>query len=287
MFVKAIKDSALYTKQLRTIHRTYGSKEVIKSASTLIILNDQGWLLTSKHVAQNFNLANVLNQRYEEYKKDKDENHLSDSDLKAKYNFQKGMPVQLKNQFFGVFQGVPQSIRVLFHKTLDLALVHVEGSDIKMLCEHFPLFSETEVEAGMMLCKLGYPFAEYTCVAYEELTDDINFTQDGQLNSPYFPLDGMVTRKIGDGQKIIGFEMSTPGIRGQSGGPVFDEQGVVYGIQTGTRSHDLDIKMTKTIRLKEGPINQDEYAFLNVGIVISSKEVIEFMRENNVTFRSI
>jgi hypothetical protein len=287
MFVKAIKDSAGFTKQLRTIHRTYGSKEVIKSASTLMTINKDGWLLTSKHVAQNFNLANVLNQRYEEYKKDRDINHMSDADLKAKYQFQKGMPVQLKNQFFGVFQGVPKSIRVVFHKTLDLALVHVEGDDIKMLSTEYPLFSETEVEAGMMLCKLGYPFAEYTCVAYEELTDDINFTQEGQLNSPYFPLEGMVTRKIGDGNSIVGFEMSTPGIKGQSGGPVFDEQGVVYGVQTGTRSHDLDIKMTKTIRLKEGLVEQDEYAFLNVGIVISSKEVIAFLNENNVKYRSI
>jgi S1-C subfamily serine protease len=211
---------------------------------------------------------------------------MTQSEIESKYKYKPGVPVQLKNQFYGVFKGIPSGIKVIFHKTLDLALVKIEG-DVEMLASEYPLFSETEVEVGLMLCKLGYPFSEYTCVAYDETADDILFTQTGKLNSPYFPLDGMVTRKIGNGEKVIGFEMSTPGIKGQSGGPVFDEQGVVYGMQSGTKSHDLDLRMKKSIQTMDGPIDHTTYAFLNVGVVISSIEIIKFLQENNVKHRVI
>lgn len=286
MFVKAIKDSISFTKQLRTIHRTYGSKEVHKSASTLMIINKEGWLLTAKHVAQNFNLANVLNKRYQDYQKAKSDALLSQKEIESKFKYKPGVPIQLKNQFYGVFKGTPSGIKVIFHKTLDLALVKIEG-DVEMLTNEYPLFSETEVEVGMMLCKLGYPFSEYTSIAYDDVQDDINFTQTGKQSSPYFPLDGMVTRKIGNGEKVIGFEMSTPGIKGQSGGPVFDEQGVIYGMQSGTKSHDLDLRMKKSIQTMDGPIDHTTYAFLNVGVVLSSKEIIAFLQENEVKHRVI
>ncbi len=286
MFVKAIKDSASFTKQLRTIHRTYGSKEVHKSASSLIVINKDGWLLTAKHVAQNFQLANALNKRYNEYKTDLSSGQLSNDQLKEKYKYRPGMPIQFKNQFYNVFKGTPSKVQFITHETLDLALIHIEGG-VEMLTNEYPLFSETEVEPGMMLCKLGYPFSEYTTVAYDEVKDDIRFTQEGHHQSPYFPLEGMVTRKIGNQNGVMGFEMSTPGIKGQSGGPVFDEQGVVYGMQSATRSHDLDLRMKKQIMTQDGPAENTSYAFLNVGIVISSKQIIDFMREKDVTFRSI
>lgn len=286
MFVKAIKDSASFTKQLRTIHRTYGSKEVHKSASTLMVINKEGWLLTAKHVAQNFQLANTLNARYTEYKKDRMAGTFTAEQLKEKYKYKTGMPIQLKNQFYNVFKGTPSRVQFITHETLDIALIHIEGG-VEMLTHEYPLFSETEVEPGMMLCKLGYPFSEYTTLKYDELTDDIEFTQEGHHASPYFPLEGMVTRKIGNQKKVIGFEMSTPGIKGQSGGPVFDEQGVVYGMQSATRSHDLDLRMKKQVMTQDGPADHASYAFLNVGIVISAKEIVQFMKDKDVSYRSI
>lgn len=286
MFVKAIKDSISFTKQLRTIHRTYGSKDVHKTASTLMVINQDGWLLTAKHVAQNFNLANILNKRYQDFQHAKKDSVLSQAEIENQFKYKPGVPIQLKNQFYGVFKGTPSGIKVIFHKTLDLALVKIEG-DVDMLTNEYPLFSENEVEVGMMLCKLGYPFSEYTCVAYDAIQDDIVFTQTGKQSSPYFPLDGMVTRKIGNGEKVIGFEMSTPGIKGQSGGPVFDEQGVIYGMQSGTKSHDLDLRMKKSIQTIDGPVDHTTYAFMNVGVVISSREIIAFLEENSVKHRVI
>ena len=54
-------------------------------------------------------------------------------------------------------------------------------------------------------------------------------------NSPTFPIDGIITRLIIQHNRLGGIEMSTPGLRGQSGGPLFDANGIIYGMQSSTR----------------------------------------------------
>jgi len=72
------------------------------------------------------------------------------------------------------------------------------------------------------------PFPEFTNYGYDPISDTIVWTESGQESSPRFPIDGMLTRHVGDTSgKIIAFELSTPGIRGQSGGTAFDTEGRV------------------------------------------------------------
>ena len=62
------------------------------------------------------------------------------------------------------------------------------------------------------------------------MDDDIEWTNSGNPNSPLSPLDGIITRFGVDNNQIVSIEMSTPGLRGQSGGPLFDSEGLVYGM---------------------------------------------------------
>ncbi|XMB71699.1 hypothetical protein RJI07_06195 [Mycoplasmatota bacterium WC30] len=286
MFVNQIKNAIKYTKQLRTITRKFNSKKVNKGVATLIAVNDEGWLITCKHVALNIVTADKLHGKYLKYKNDCASGQYDISQLNKKYGYKESSICQLKNQFFNVFTGKASGFNVHFHDTLDIALIKIDG-DIKMLCSNYPVFSSKNVESGQYLCKLGFPFAEFTCIEYDSAKDDIGFTETGTVQSPYFPLDGMVTRRIADKGKIIGFEMSTPGIKGQSGGPIFDRDNIIWGMQYQTRHLDLDFKMIKKIDRPEGVESSEEYAFMNVGLGISSVELINFMNKFNVKHHSI
>ena len=81
------------------------------------------------------------------------------------------------------------------------------------------------IRQGKYLCRLGFPFPEFTNYKYNEATDNIEWTNTGIQSSPRFPIEGMVTRFISEDNKLSGIELSTPGLRGQSGGPLFNERG--------------------------------------------------------------
>lgn len=280
MFVEAIKTNAPFTKQFRTIQRRFGSQTVEKSAATMMVVNQDGWLLTCKHVATTILLAHKINQQYQNYKQQLARGVSADA-LNKTFKYAPNTTVQLKHQFFDVFKGTPKNMKIHLHKTLDLALIHVQG-DVVMQTTQYPTFSRQDVASGMMLCRLGYPFVEYTSVRYDEGQDDIFFTNEGILNTPYFPLEGMVTRKVAQGQHVSGFEMSTPGLKGQSGGPIFDAEGLVWGIQSMTRHLDLEFKTTKETETG----THDAYAFLHVGMAVSSVEIIRFLEEHQVSFQA-
>lgn len=280
MFVQAIQTNAQFTKQFRTIQRLFGSEEVIKSAASMMVVNAEGWLLTCKHVASGIVLAHQINQHYTQYKQHL-KTHPDPLTTKRQFKYHETSVIQVKHQFFDVFKGQPTNFKLHLHPTLDLALVHVEG-DVTMQTSVYPTFSRTDVDSGMMLCKLGYPFVEYTCVHYDAKQDDIFFTNEGILHTPYFPLDGMVTRRVAQEGKVVGFEMSSPGLKGQSGGPVFDQEGLVWGIQSMTRH--LDLEFTTVKQTARG--TQEAHAYYHVGIAISSVELIRFLEEHHVSFNA-
>jgi hypothetical protein len=94
-----------------------------------------------------------------------------------------------------------------------------------------------ELSQGTSLCKLGFPFHEFkaqfdSASSQFIISDPVTFVR--------YPLDGILTRYINfeapDKSRTAKFvEMSSPGLRGQSGGPWFDVNGVVWGLQSRTQ----------------------------------------------------
>ena len=56
----------------------------------------------------------------------------------------------------------------------------------------------SDVQQGVQAFRLGYPFPEFTNYRYNKDLDDIEWTTEGRQASPAFPIDGIVTRQIGD-----------------------------------------------------------------------------------------
>ena len=178
------------------------------------------------------------------------------------------------------------SLKVIAHPDVDLALMKFDNY-AKLLCDSFPVFAQSSsvLRQGRSICRLGYPFPEFSNYKYESKSDSIEWTPDGQTNTPRFPIDGILTRHLSDGKgKAVGFEVSTPGLRGQSGGPAFDVDGRIVGIQSLTKAHDLnfdvDIKVLR--RGKQKPVK--ESSLLHVGHCIHLDVIKDFMRQNQVNF---
>lgn len=77
-------------------------------------------------------------------------------------------------------------------------------------------------------------------------------------------------------------ETSTPGLRGQSGGPIFDTEGNIWAIQSQTISLPLGFSP----KLKKGKKETIEHQFINVGIGVHPDIITQFLDENKVRYET-
>ncbi len=140
---------------------------------------------------------------------------------------------------------------------------------------------------GARSVALGYPFPDFTNYRYNRDLDDIEWTNSGRIQTPSFPIDGILTRQIGDpnGNKIVGLELSTPGLRGQSGGPLFDRNGIVYGMQSITRHLHLGFDQINREVVIDGKNQRvSNFPFMSVGHCVHVDVIKNFLHEKNIKF---
>ena len=207
--------------------------------------------------------------------------------LEAKYKYSKREPFELHNRFINCVEGNLE-IKAIPHpqEDVDVGLIKFENFG-KLLCNQFPVFPQdtSGLKQGKYLCRLGFPFPEFENYVYDAQDDQIKWTDTGRRDTPRFPLEGMLTRHVlGRNSEIIGFELSTPGLRGQSGCPVFDTDGKVWGMQAQTAHLDLDFDINQKV-MRAGREKQiEDYAFLHVGRCVHVDTLKSFMKDNNVNF---
>jgi len=241
MFIQAIEIAAKFTRAIHSISRNYGSTSIQPGTATFFFVNSDGWALTCGHVADQLGAERVLKRKAEAFKNElsarmgtqKEKKLLKE--LEKKYGYSKSTPFELHNRFMNCVEG-NSKLRIIKHKEVDVALIKFQGYT-RLLCDTFPIFpSDTSgLQQGKFLCRLGFPFPEFTNFEYHKDNDQIIWTDTGRKDTPRFPIEGMLTRHVAnDKGNIVGFELSTPGLRGQSGGPAFDIDGKVWGVQCKT-----------------------------------------------------
>lgn len=293
MYVNAIEAAAQFTRPIHSISRAFGSETVHAGAATLFFVNSDGWALTCKHVAEQLVIADQLVKRRQTYRSDLVATNGTVKErtkrrrIARKHNLQRGETIELLHKFVDCVEG-NLAARIVVHPDLDIALIQFTDFT-RLLCDRFPVFAEQhdQLKPGMFLCRLGYPFPEFTDYAYDDASDSIHWTTSGRPTTPRFPIDGMVTRHLlGTTGSVIGFEMSTPGLRGQSGGPVFDTEGRIWGIQSATAHLDLDFDIDQTVIRQGREKRVAESAFLHIGHCIHVSELKKFMTEQGVRFET-
>lgn len=281
MFINAIKTNREYTRPLYGGIKLLGSDNIISSISTYIVVNDEGWILTCKHVAEQIINSENLKDLFMEYKTIQNEKELQQ--FKQKYGITDDDIISQINVFVNTFEGGHIS-KIILSKDLDIALIKWEDFENISVTE-YPKFSNSTPEIGQSVCKLGFAFIEDDYFYYDSTSKEIKKYKEKDLNVPFFPLDGIVTRHINVSDKENAmFETSTPGIRGQSGGPIFDESGTILGMQSATRHLDLMFDINGTCKRGLNIEEVHEKQFINLGIAISSKELTAFMDANNVKY---
>ncbi|PKB71985.1 MAG: hypothetical protein BZY87_02670 [SAR202 cluster bacterium Io17-Chloro-G6] len=292
MFVDAIEKAAAFTRSIHMISRNYGSEAIQPHAATLFFVNADGWALTCAHVARVFRSSEQIKAKYDSYKQELAANEQQRRgnrfrrDVERKFEYSEGVQVELHVRFMGCATG-PLTVDIHPHPSADIALLKFNSFD-RLLIDSFPVFpKDTQgLRQGLSLCRLGFPFPEFNNFAYDKEQDSIHWTETGRAASPRFPIDGMVTRHMQDASgEIFGFEMSTPGLKGQSGGPAFDAEGKVWGMQSATRHLDLDFDVDLEVLRNGNPQRVKESAFLHVGQCIHVEALKSFMIENSVEFQ--
>ncbi len=286
MYKKSIKANSKYLIPFVEGIKYYGSDEIEHAIGTMIILNDEGDILTCKHIAMEFINNNKLGEIYSslinEINNCKTKEELKE--LEKKYHLEKDTPV-LTNINLPFKVGDTVNIEIKLHDYLDLAIIKFKGANLK--CDNYPTFAKELPLQGQSVCKLGFAFPEYSYFEYSKENENIVMKNEIISSFPLFPMDGIVTRQIVDEKKqVTMFETSTPGLRGQSGGPIFSPEGLVYGIQSMTKHLDLNFDIDKVV--KRGIENKKiTYTpFINLGVGISSKEIIKFLDLNNIKYNS-
>ncbi|MBR5740853.1 MAG: trypsin-like peptidase domain-containing protein [Firmicutes bacterium] len=292
MFADAIEYVGGFTRPVKFITRNYGTGAVLPGTATLFFVNDEGWALTCRHVAHMMISSAEANKNYNEFKKAASEVAGSPKakvlikSLEKKYGLDQNKPAQIKLQFPDCFDRY-EAIDITPHPKYDIALLHFRGYE-KILYKGHAVFGVkgTDKRPGDYFVRLGFPFPEFRDFAYDEEHDDIVWTGEGRIATPRFPIDGMYTRNIADDTgRITGIELSTPGLRGQSGGPLFDEKGVVYGIQSTTRHLHLGFDMVNEEMVFGGKKQKvNNQPFLHVGQCINLSVIMEFMDNNHVKY---
>lgn len=122
---------------------------------------------------------------------------------------------------------------------------------------------------------------------FDEATSNFALPPD-QTSLALFPIEGIFTRILnitaqGGGAGNYPFplmfvETSTPGLRGQSGGPTFDWDGAIWAIQSQTRHLPLGFSP----EIKHGGTAQKEHQFLNVGMGVHVETVLGFLNQKGV-----
>jgi len=291
MFMVAIETASKFTRPIHTITRIWGTTEVIPGAATLFFVNGDGWALTCNHVANQLRFADQLLQKFTNFKTERAQlvagkkSRQQLRSLERKHGLTKGTPVEMYNNFVNCVEG-PLDLEAFLHPSVDVALLRFKNYT-RLSPSTFPVFAQNgqDLKQGKFLCRLGFPFPEFTNFEYDQAADQIRWTNSGRRDTPQFPIEGMMTRNLLSSGVRVGFELSTPGLRGQSGGPAFDAETRVWGMQAATSHLDLDFDVDKEVLRNGQKRRVKDSAFLHVGHCVHVDVLKQFMRDKQVAFQ--
>lgn len=291
MFVEAIEEVGRFTRSLHTISRNYQDNVVDPGAATFFFVNEFGDAVTCRHVMEVIGNRPAINARFDQFKSQlaqigKNKYNQRLRALEDEYNYKVGSMVQIKEMFLGISSSPTTTYNWIHHPVYDLSILRFQNLGTPLYQSHARFIKDSSVlKQGKFLCRLGFPFPEFNNYRYNQELDDIEWTNTGQVDTPRFPIEGMLTRHLIHEGRIFGLELSTPGLRGQSGGPLFDEKGIICGMQTGTNHLHLGFDMRNFEYRSNGrTIKVNNQPFLNVGHCLHVDVIKEFLGQNGIKF---
>jgi len=280
MFADACEKAAMFTRPVIVSTRAIDGT-VNASCGSFVVLNDQGWILTAAHMFDSF----VKFQA--DQNKIKEVDAINNNKLRAPGSPESSIrtdPSWLTNHsFWWAWDGV-RLVDAYVNRQIDIAVGRLEPFNPQWI-KYYPKFRDpATMRPGTSLCRLGFPFAHVES-EFSEAQNAFRIKK-GVLPLPLFPNDGIHTRNILNGKskdgdyELLYVETSTPGLKGQSGGPIFDKDCNLYGIQVQTAHFPLGFQPTVETNGQRVVENQ----FMNVGLGVHSKTIMAILRDRHVKF---
>lgn len=292
MFRNAYKIASGFTAPV-IISRKAISGECASAIGAFVVINKDGWIVTAAHILDQLETLKTQTTKAAEVALAK-QSIQSDHSLSEKEKRKKigklDYPPQNSTDQCSIWWGVGGESQLVYAASLgaaDLAVGRLEPFDSKWI-PNYPIFKDPSknFDYGTSLLKVGFPFHSIT--PSWDNDKKAFLLPEGALPVPRFPIEGIFTRHVDylnkDGTPLkfpIRFvESSTPGLRGQSGGPTVDTKGTVWAIQSKTAHLPLGFSP----QVPQNP-GHTEHQFLNVGLGIHPATLFAFFNEQGIQFQ--
>lgn len=288
MFADAYQTATAFTAPLVTaFHRPDGGCGSMTGA--LVFLNNEGWALTAWHLVKDIREIDAQSGR-NQTRIAEAQAVLADRSIDERERKHRlkaiGKPIRSEADRYYILCGQPglKLGNFVALESLDLAAIKLEGLDPSTI-RNFPKIRDpatSPLRNGMSLLKLGFPFHAVT-PTYDSTSNQFDFAP-GSFPIPYFPIEGILTRFIeftpaGSAFPLMLLETSSAGLKGQSGGPILDQQGSICAIQSSTNVLDTGFD-------PPDPDNRNKKIrqFFSVGLGIHAATICGFLRANGIRF---
>lgn len=263
MFKKSCKEALKYTRPIIIGKKYYQNNQIYNDIASIIVINKNGDILTTKDVAEYFITAKDTNEIFEKILNEtQNKNKKQIKKIENKYGLNNKTITNIEIQIIDVAKNI-SNLEIIFHKYLNLAIIKNKNKDL--IIKSFPKFYNGNYYQAESVLGLGYPFPEYDTFIYDNNINKI-LTTNKRMNFPSFPISGMITRNILDEySEVSQFEISHPIYHGLNGGPILNKNGIVLGIMSSNKT-----------------IIENENTITTLGIIINSNEIIKFLKENNI-----
>ena len=293
MFSKAVPIAHGFTRPLVLSSRT-AKGECRSTIGACVVVNDEGWILTAGHLIEIVRQQQASVRKHRGFRSNVVEfqrDTVADKRFRKKgvRTFQRPATVSVRNHSVWWGGDGTQLAEAEVLPEADLALGRLEPFDPASV-PRYPVFKDPAGEdfmPGRSLCKLGFPFHRIVPV-YDEETDVFTLPP-GSVPLPTFPLEGMFTRIVntrapgsGEGETSPFIETSSPSLIGQMGGPVFDAEAHVWGIQSHTMHHPLGFHPPAP----GAAPGQVEHQFLNMGLAVHVGVIRRLLDSRGIAYRS-
>lgn len=279
MFADACEKAAMFTRPVIVSTRTVDGT-VHATCGAFVVINDEGWIMTAGHIFDSY------------VKFQADQNKIAEIDTINSQPKSPGAPKAplskdpdwiTNHSFWWAWDGV-RLVDAYVNRQLDIAVGRLQPFTPEMV-RMYPKFRNPDtMRPGTSLCRLGFPFANVE--SDFDTTISAFRIKRGVLPLPLFPNDGIHTRNIMNGESKDGYELlyvetSAPGLKGQSGGPIFDKDCNIYAMQAQTAHFPLGFQPTAENNGQRVVENQ----FINVGLGVHSKVIMKILRDKNVKYK--
>lgn len=287
LFSKAYDIAQHFTNPVIISSLTFG-KKVNSGVGAFIILNDEGWIITVAHLFEsNTKYQNdilLYNEHENQIKLINDNKSLNQRSKRRKIEkLHVDKEWIINNSYWWGHDGVTLQDVKIFPEN-DFAIGRLEPFKPNPLIKYPKIKNPDNLAPGTSLCRLGYPFHQITSTFDDQKNAFV--LSENSLPIPVFPIEGILTRfkklgKTADGNydKLF-IETSSPGLRGQSGGPIFDIDATIYGIQ----SHTDHLPLGFSPKIKVNNRETEENQFINVGCGVHPEIIIKILNENDIKF---